>query len=191
MELYPRTDRPSTQGRQMIDDLEQADILLERPKRSLPMQTRLTPRRVRTLAQGPPTVAIPDKRHVIREIQVQPSYRIQKPERQSGRGQGCPPWLSSDIDMAALSCWLRCALVLRRSVCSFLTDAQTSGLGPTGRPRGCIQTQPNPASAGGATARPSSLAQGRDSAERSKKIRPWSVLCIPDLAQRDACVSAR
>lgn len=45
----------------MIDDLEKASILLEKLKKSLPIETRLTPRLIHALAQGSPAVSIPDK----------------------------------------------------------------------------------------------------------------------------------
>lgn len=49
----------------MIDDLEKTDVLLEKLKKSLPMETRLTQSLSRTLARGSPTVSIPDKRSVV------------------------------------------------------------------------------------------------------------------------------
>lgn len=49
----------------MIDDLEKADILLEKLKKSLPIETRFTQRLIRTLALESPTASIPDKCNVI------------------------------------------------------------------------------------------------------------------------------
>lgn len=49
----------------MIDDPEKADILLEKLKKSLPIETRLNQRLIRALAQKSPETSIPSKCNVV------------------------------------------------------------------------------------------------------------------------------
>ena len=49
----------------MIDDPEKADLLLEKLKKSLPIETRLNQRLIRALAQKSPETPIPSKCNVV------------------------------------------------------------------------------------------------------------------------------
>ena len=49
----------------MIDDLDKVDILLEKLKTALPIETKLTQRLIRTLAQKSPEISIPNTCNVV------------------------------------------------------------------------------------------------------------------------------